>query len=112
MYTHEYSDKHFDSYDACRDDFLENIDEDDIAQYLDLTVPDIISAFLRNKNNVDFSVWFQEKIDEAITYAENDLILNMMKRTTNKSSFYLFRRVPSKFNFFQIFFVHFAQPLG
>ena len=74
MYTHEYSDKKFDSYEACRDDFLENIDEDDIAQYLDLTVPDIISAFLRNKNNVDFSVWFQEKIDEAITYAENDLI--------------------------------------
>ena len=74
MYTHEYSDKEFDSYEACRDDFLENIDADDIAQYLDLTVSEIISAFLRNKNNVDFSVWFQEKIDEAITYAENDLI--------------------------------------
>ena len=74
MYTHEYSDKHFDSYDACRDDFLENIDADDIAQYLDLTVPEIISAFLRNKNNTDFSVGFQERIDEAIRYAENDLI--------------------------------------
>ena len=74
MYTHEYSDKYFDSYDACRDDFLENIDAEDIAQYLDLTVPEIISVFLRNKNNTDFSVWFQEKIDEAITYAENDLI--------------------------------------
>ena len=74
MYTHEYSDKHFDSYDACRDDFLENIDADDIAQYLDLTVPEIITAFLRNKNNTDFSVWIQEKIDEAIQYAENDLI--------------------------------------
>ena len=74
MYTHEYSDKKFDSYEACRDDLMENIDEDDIAQYLDLTVSSIISAFLRNKNNVDFSVWFQEKIDEAITYAENDLI--------------------------------------
>ena len=74
MYTHEYSDKKFDSYEACRDDFLENIDEDDIAQYLDLTVPEIVSAFLRNRNNVDFSAWFQEKIDEAITYAENDLI--------------------------------------
>ena len=74
MYTHEYSDKKFDSYEACRDDFLENIDEDDIAQYLDLTVPDIISAFLRNKNNVDFSVWFQEKIDEAIYYVEEELI--------------------------------------
>lgn len=74
MYTHEYSDKKFDSYEACRDDLMENIDEEDIAQHLDLTVPDIIRAFLRNKNNVDFSVWFQEKIDEAITYVENDLI--------------------------------------
>lgn len=77
MYTHEYSDKHFDSYDACRDDFLENIDEDDIAQYLDLTVPEIIGAFLRNKNNTDFSVWFQERIDGAIQYAENDLIFEL-----------------------------------
>lgn len=74
MYTHEYSDKKFDSYEACRDDLIENIDEEDIAQHIDLTVPDIIRAFLRNKNNVDFSVWFQEKIDEAITYVENDLI--------------------------------------
>lgn len=74
MYTHEYSDKKFDSYEACHDDLMENIDEEDIAQHIDLTVPDIIRAFLRNKNNVDFSVWFQEKIDEAITYAENDLI--------------------------------------
>ena len=74
MYTHKYSDRKFDSYEACRDDFLENIDEDDIAQYLDLTVPEIISAFLRNKNNVDFSVWFQEKIDEAIHYVEDELI--------------------------------------
>ena len=74
MYTHEYSDKHFDSYDACRDDFLENIDADDIAQYIDLTVIEIINVYLRNKNNVDFSVWIQEKIYEAIQDAENDLI--------------------------------------
>lgn len=74
MYIHEYSDKKFDSYEACRDDLMENIDEEDIGQHIDLTVSDIIRAFLRNKNNVDFSVWFQEKIDEAITYVENDLI--------------------------------------
>ena len=47
MYTHEYSDKKFDSYEACRDDLMENIDEEDIARHLDLTVPEIISAFLR-----------------------------------------------------------------
>ena len=74
MYTHEYSDKEFDSYEACRDDLMENIEEEDIAQHLELTVPEIIRAFLRNKNNVDFSVWFQEKIDEAIHHVENELI--------------------------------------
>ena len=74
MYTHEYSDKEFDSYEACRDDLMENIDEEDIARHLDLTVSEIISAFLRNRNNVDFSVWFQEKIDEAIHYVEDELI--------------------------------------
>lgn len=74
MYTHEYSDKEFDSYEACRDDLMENIDEEDIARHLDLTVPEIISRFLRNRNNVDFSVWFQEKIDEAIYYVEDELI--------------------------------------
>ena len=74
MYTHEYSDKEFDSYEACRDDLMESIDEEDIARHLDLTVPEIISRFLRNRNNVDFSVWFQEKIDEAIHYVEDELI--------------------------------------
>ena len=74
MFTHEYSDEEFDSYDACRDDLMENIDAEDIASHFDLTVAEIISAFLRNKNNVDFSVWFQEKIDEAIHYVEEELI--------------------------------------
>ena len=74
MYTHEYSNKEFDSYEACRDDLLENIEEEDIAQHLELTVPEIIRAFLRNKNNADFSVWFQERIDEAIRYVEDELI--------------------------------------
>lgn len=74
MFTHAYSDEEFDSYDACRDDLMENIDAEDIASHIDLTVPEIISAFLRNKNNVDFSVWFQEKIDEAIHYVGEELI--------------------------------------
>lgn len=74
MYTHEYSDKKFDSYEACRDDLMENIEEEDIARHLELTVPEIIRTFLRNKNNVDFSVWFQERIDEAIHYVEEELI--------------------------------------
>lgn len=74
MYTHEYSDKEFDSYEACHDDLMENIDEEDIGQHIGLTVPDIIGAFLRNRNNVDFSAWFQEKIDEAIHYIEEEFI--------------------------------------
>lgn len=74
MFVHEYSDKEFDSYDACRDDLMENIDAEDIASHFNLTVAEIISAFLRNKNNGDFSVWFQEKINEAIYYVEEELI--------------------------------------
>jgi hypothetical protein len=74
MYTHEYSNRKFDSYDECRDDLLLDIDAEDIAQHLDLTVPDIIRAFLRNKNSVDFSVWLQDQIDEAIHYIEEEFI--------------------------------------
>lgn len=77
MYTHEYSVKEFDSYEACRDDLMENIDEEDIGQHIGLTVPDIIGAFLRNKNNEDFSVWFQEQIDEAIHYLEEEFIFEL-----------------------------------
>ena len=29
MYTHEYSNEKFDSYEACRDDLMENIEEED-----------------------------------------------------------------------------------
>lgn len=73
MYTHEYSDREFDSYDACRADFLENIEAEDITQYIDLTLPEIISEFMAG-NLENFSVWLEEKIGEAINYAENELI--------------------------------------
>lgn len=74
MYTHEYSDKEFDSYEACAEDFLASLESDDIAQYLDLTVGEIIDVFLRHGNSDDFSAWLQSKIDEAIQYAANDSI--------------------------------------
>lgn len=74
MFVHEYSDKHFATYEECADDLLTEIDEEDIANELDLSVEEIIAVFLRNKNNVDFSVWLQEKIDCGIAAVQEALI--------------------------------------
>jgi hypothetical protein len=74
MFVHEYSDEHFATYEECAEDLLSEIDEEDIANELDLSVEEIIAVFLRNKNNVDFSVWFQEKIDSGIAAVQEALI--------------------------------------
>ena len=73
MFVHEYSDEEFDSYDACRDDLLENLEIEDFLDFLDLSVEEIVRMFLRSKNE-DFCVWFQEKIMEAEEKANDDLI--------------------------------------
>lgn len=74
MFVHEYSDKYFATYEECAEDLLSEIDEEDIVNELDLSVEEIIAVFLRNKNNVDFSVWFQEKIDCGIAAVQEALI--------------------------------------
>lgn len=75
VFTHEYSPKRFETFEECAEDFLTVLDGEDIAQYSNLTVGDIIDTFLRHGNSDDFSAWFQSKIDEAIQYAANDLII-------------------------------------
>ena len=75
MFTHEYTDKYFETFEECADDLLPEIDEEDIANELDLSIPEIIRVFLRNKNNVDFAVWFQEKIDTGILAVQEALIV-------------------------------------
>lgn len=74
MFTHEYTDERFNTYEECADDLLTEIDEEDIANELDLSVAEIIAVFLRNKNNADFSVWFQDKIDCGIAAIQEALI--------------------------------------
>lgn len=74
MFVHEYSDKYFATYEECADDLLTEIDVEDIVNELDLSVEEIITVFLRNKNNVDFLVWLQEKIDCGIAAVQEALI--------------------------------------
>ena len=73
-YVHEYSDEEFETYEECRDDLCEQIDEDDIYDHIDLTVPEIIHQFCWRANNQNFINWFEEKITEAEQLAVDELI--------------------------------------
>jgi hypothetical protein len=73
-YVHEYSDEQFEAYEECRDDLYEQIDEDDVNDHIDLTVPEIIHQFCRRANNQNFINWFEEKIAEAERLAVDELI--------------------------------------
>lgn len=74
MYTHEYTDEKFETYDECSDDFRQNMETEDIAEHMEITLEDIIRRFLKRRNPTDFDVWLEEKIYDAIQAAENDLI--------------------------------------
>lgn len=74
MYTHEYTDEKFDTYDECSDDFRENMETEDITEHMTISLEDVVRHFLRRRNSTDFDVWFEEKIYEAIQGAENELI--------------------------------------
>lgn len=73
-YVHEYSDEEFDTYEECREDLYDCMDEDDINDHLDLTVPEILSQFGRRANNQNFINWLEEKIAEAERLAVDELI--------------------------------------
>ena len=74
MWTHEYTDEKFETYDECSDDFRENMETEDIAEHIEITFEDVIEHFLKRRNPTDFDVWFEDKIYEAIHAAENELI--------------------------------------
>lgn len=74
MWTHEYTDEKFETYDECSDDFRENMETEDIAEHMEITFEDVIRHFLKRRHPTDFDVWFEEKIYEAIQAAENELI--------------------------------------
>ena len=74
-YVHEYSDEQFETYDECRESLYEQIDEDDINDHIDLTVPEIIHQFAWRANNQNFINWLEEKILEAERLAVDELIM-------------------------------------
>lgn len=73
MFVHVYSDKHFKTYDECAVDLMPEIEAEDIAHHLDLTVPDIVARFLR-KSEDDFMNWFAELVNDATNCAIEELI--------------------------------------
>ena len=73
-YVHEYSDEEFETYEECRDDLAECLDEQDIISELDLSVEEIISHFWRRANNQNFINWLEDKILGAEEMAIEDLI--------------------------------------
>ena len=75
MFVHEYSDKHFETYEECAEDLYSEIDEDDIADEMDIKLPEIIARFLHPIGyGQPFEEWFREEIENAITCAINGLI--------------------------------------
>ena len=74
MFVHEYSDRQFDNYEDCRDDLMSEIDSDDIIEYLEVSISDIISHFLRRTSDKEFNTWLDEQIEIAHERAIEDLI--------------------------------------
>lgn len=74
MYTHEYTDEKFETYEECSDDFKRYMDAEDITERMEITLEDVIERFLRRRNPTDFDVWLEEKIYDAIQATENELI--------------------------------------
>lgn len=73
-YVHEYSDERFETYEECRDDLLECLEEPDIVEKLDLSLEEIVFHFGRRANNQTFINWLSDKILEAEEMAIEDLI--------------------------------------
>lgn len=74
MFVHEYSDKHFDDYEDCRNDLMSEIDSNDIIEHLEVSIGDITSRFLRRTSDKEFITWLNEQIDIAYEGAIEDLI--------------------------------------
>ena len=73
-YVHEYSEEEFDTYEKCREDLLECLEEPDIVEKLDLSLEEIVFHFGRRANNQTFINWLNDKILEAEEMAIEDLI--------------------------------------
>lgn len=73
-YVHEYNDEEFETYEECREDLLECLEEQDVVEKLDLSLEEIVFYFERRANNQTFINWLSDKILEAEEMAIEDLI--------------------------------------
>lgn len=73
-YIHEYNEKEFETYEECREDLLEYLDELNIVQRLDLSLEEIILQFWHRANNQIFIDWLDDKIIEAEEIVIKELI--------------------------------------
>ena len=102
MFVHEYSDKHFATYEECVEDLSPEIEIEDIAQHIDLTVSEILYEFSK-RHPEDFIEWLQEKMESAHSYALDELITEYEEGEVDCLPFFCFRRMTSKFYFCQIY---------
>ena len=74
MFVHEYSDKYFETYEECRDDLISEINSDDIMEHFEHSAYDMISRFLRRKDDKEFLDWLDEEINGAFEKTIDELI--------------------------------------
>lgn len=74
MFVHEYSDKEFENYEECREDLLEQIDDDDIVQHFEPSVSTLLFRFLNRKSDQKFIWWLMQEVDEAFEKTLEELI--------------------------------------
>ena len=75
MFHVEGSLEEFETYEEAVDELYAIMEVYEILEFMDCTCVDILSRFLKRKNITDFEVWLSEKVNEAITRMENDLII-------------------------------------
>ena len=74
-YMHEYSQEKFETIEDCREDLLDFVDVEEIADKLDesLTVEKILNNFLR-MDKEEFHSWFLEQYWDALAEIQEELI--------------------------------------
>ena len=74
-YIHEYSQEKFETIEDCRDDLLDFVDVEEIADKLDesLTIEKILNNFLK-MDKEEFHSWFLEQYWDALVEIQEELI--------------------------------------
>ena len=74
-YMHEYSQEKFETIEDCREDLLDFVDVEEIADKLDesLTIEKILNNFLR-MDKEEFHSWFLEQYWDALAEIQEELI--------------------------------------